>query len=110
MTNTNNTITFTSNFSKNMLPIVAIGEFGWRFCFVDVKKNTVLFDQSVTKAWLDRKGISIKDFLDTCWGLYYEYKNSGLIRAIASFFDDDDETVYHWHHGIGKNAEERILG
>ena len=110
MTNTNTTITFTSNFSKDMIPVIAFKESGCKFCFVDVKNNTVLHDPYVTEEWRKRKGISPVKFLGWVVGYYTWHQAAGIFNGVKSLLDKDDKAIIRWHECAGKNAEDLIIG
>lgn len=88
------TMTKTTKMNKNMLAAIIFGEYGWNFIFVNPKTKEYLKSETVTKAWLNKQGISINDFTAHCWDLYNMCKNHGIESGLVCFFDKDDEAIY----------------
>lgn len=90
----------TTKMNKNMLPAIIFGEYGWNFIFVNPKTKEYFKSEVSTKAWLNKQGISINDFITRCWDLYNMCKNHEIESGMVSFFDKDDEAIYNLTHSI----------
>lgn len=71
--------------------------------FVNPNTNEYYKNESDTKSWLNKNGISIGDFTNNCWKIYDMCKRRGINCGLVSFFDEDDETIYNLTHSIDVN-------
>ena len=89
--------------TKNMIAAIIFGEYGWNFIFVNPKTNEYYKGEQGTKVWLTKKGISLHDFSEHCWSLYYMCKNNGIECGMVSYFNKDDESIYNMSKSIDVN-------
>lgn len=90
------TLSFTTEYNKNMIPCIIFGEYGWNFIFVDTNNDTFVKDEDVTMDWLDENLIAPYEFSNYCWDEYRSMKDNGVECGLISYFTKDDAPVYNY--------------
>ena len=94
------TLNKTDKMNKNMIATIIFGEYGWNFIFVNPKTKEYFKGEQATKVWLNKKGISVDDFIGHCWEMYDMCKNHGIECGMVCYFVRDDEAIYNLSKSI----------